>query len=890
MLFIYLISFLTAFPQKTESTELSESALSQLKNQAENLVAYFEYTLNLIGDPATSTRDKQTLINESYLKFFKDAEVQIEDDLEPERRVPTHKNVQAYLQDVDFFFKQASFAFEIEEITHEENQEGNVYFQVAFTRELNTKGLDGKKRTHRQPRFIELNYDPEMEDLRIVSLYTTKLSEEEALARWWNEMDTEWKWFWAEKLAWEDKSMAEILQHHPEAHIGDTLLEYASTEDIFDQETSIEDLSDLSTAKNARVEVQDSLPSDTIFLSHPDIFDGLRKLKDLKKLDLTKLGAVKDLSPLSQMIFLKELVISNLELDDLTPLRHLTGLEVFQAEGIPIKDLSPLRYAKDLQELFLDHSKVDNLEILQHFPQLKVLTLRETPITEIGPVAQLDQLTYLDISHTAIQSIDSLKALDQLKYFYAESSKINNIQALSGKSNLLELNLSHTQVSELAPILSSTKLSQLKIEGSPVQDIQFLGKLPALNLIYADSSAIPDSAANDFMLQHPGKLLLYQSDRLLNWWESLGDLWKSNLLGTDIKVDPGALHRLTLVKELDLQGLGIKDVNALAPLINLTKLNIADNEVEDISALAGLAKLTEIDLHGTQVSDLGSLGKLSVLQQLDAGNSSVKQLNGLETAHALELLRIDSCMISDLSPLHALPSIKKVYADQTNLEIKEVRKFYDQKPNIELIFQTDTLASWWSGLDAKWKKIFIEQEGIGQDDSKENLHKIACLFQLKIADGTKIRSLEPLQQCFQLKELTFTNTLVQRLGPLRAVGTLEKLDCSQNPIEDLFPLVSLKNLTSLNVNNTALSKLDLIKQLPQLKALYISGTSVKDLRPLAGLSQLEELDCSSTLIKSLKTAESLPALKSLICYNTKLTERKVSAFKTSFPNVEVIFY
>ena len=71
--------------------------------------SYMDYAKMLRTDP----EEYAQLLREiavNYTKFFRDEDVQVEDDLIDERETVTNKNVQAYLKDVDFFFKNVSIS------------------------------------------------------------------------------------------------------------------------------------------------------------------------------------------------------------------------------------------------------------------------------------------------------------------------------------------------------------------------------------------------------------------------------------------------------------------------------------------------------------------------------------------------------------------------------------------------------------------------------------------------------------------------------------------------------------------------------------------------------------------------------------------------------------
>lgn len=85
-------------------TEFTPEQIEGFRTQCSGLVKFFEGTLNFLADKKNPVKEKEIIINESYLKFFMNEKVQVEDDLDEKRLVPLYKDIPAYLSDVDFFF------------------------------------------------------------------------------------------------------------------------------------------------------------------------------------------------------------------------------------------------------------------------------------------------------------------------------------------------------------------------------------------------------------------------------------------------------------------------------------------------------------------------------------------------------------------------------------------------------------------------------------------------------------------------------------------------------------------------------------------------------------------------------------------------------------------
>jgi hypothetical protein len=163
-------------------------------DRVKELITYLEFALNTIGDAYTPRREKDIIITTSYSKFFRDEDVQVEDDLDLNRSTVTNKDVQAYLKDVEFFFKHVSFKLDIEDVQPMINDSSQLFYLVKMNRNLNGISVLGDTINQTITRYIEVNYYENTDDLKIVSFYTTKLSEKEDLMNWWEELSFEWKY------------------------------------------------------------------------------------------------------------------------------------------------------------------------------------------------------------------------------------------------------------------------------------------------------------------------------------------------------------------------------------------------------------------------------------------------------------------------------------------------------------------------------------------------------------------------------------------------------------------------------------------------------------------------------------------------------------------------
>lgn len=857
--------------------------LSEYKQQSRQLVRFLQFLMNTLGDPQTSRREKDIIINQSYLKIFDNPEVQIEDDLLVYRSTVTNKDVQAYLQDIDFFYKQARFDFTIEEVEHALLENGQLFFIVRLNRRLQGINVEGDSINTFQERFIEINLDQENRLLKIASIYTNALSEDEALATWWNELSLPWKEVFADQLMVNDsQNMGDILDLSLGARVGDTLL---IAPDLPMGDSMRSSLSELF--------LDSEYSMDTLILNDPTIYRELKRLVQLEELELSSFPEIDDLSPLGRLSRLRKLNISGTKVRDLSSIRNLTRLEVLNCSYTPINSLAPLQYATSLRELIAHHTFLQNLDAFQHFKDLRILHLAYTPLLSIANLEGCPKLEELDLSYTRTRDLSPLAKANQLQNLKLTGSPIMDITPISSLAKLATLYIDHTGLAELGPLANLKALRLLFCEGTEIKDIQALLDLPALSKIYCDMTGIDQATANQFMIARPEVLVLYESAALQFWWQSLSSPWRTLLsqkMGWQSKPDREALHELANQTELDISSnQQISDLLPVQQLSQLRRLDCSNTIIEGLDPIKDLVELKYLNLNGTLISDLSALEALRNLRELDLSGTAVTSISALQGLRNLEILDVSNTIVKDLLFLKDLENLRYLKAESTEVRDPQAKQLLSFLPDLLLMYRGDALKLWWSTLDTAWQEVFRNASTLDTEPDSEQLHRLISLTTIS-ANGSALKSLVPLQPFLRLETLTFSDTQISDLSPLRQHKDLQVLNCPRNPITDLTSVAVLINLKSLNIQNTSVSELGGLSQISSLEKINISGTQIKSLKSLEANSNLTRLDCSSTDINSLKSVQGLKKLTQLICFNTRLSERKVEAFKMLKPDCEVVHY
>lgn len=876
-LFISVFLFIVTFIANAQIS-LSDKDINEYKSQIEDMIVYFEETLNFIGDPNNSAQEKDIIFKESYSKIFKDENVQIEDDLDESRGSTINKDVRAYLKDIDFFYQNVHFDFDIQSITPQINDKGETSFKVAMKRTMAGRNLQNDTVNNTINRFIEINLDSYKKELKIVSLYTTKPSFKDELYTWWNNMSKPWKdYLGKEMMVYDTIEMSRVNMILDDAfvvmskrfvHLQDSFM-------IVDKDTmSMDRIDELfghrpdtiiyiddvvlkwvdDTIKAELTPVYETLKQITK-TTHVNIsgnqefttLEPLAELSDLRELDCSQ-TKISDINPIRNLNKIRSLDISNTMITDISNLKYANTIQDFKADNVRIKDISAVAFFKDIKNLSLSNTDVADISALSRCHELSTLKMSKTPLKDISVLKDMLKLYDLDISYTFVDDLSVLQTLVNLRFLNIENIAVTSLSSLSNLDNLNEINFSNTKIDNISP----------------------LDDMPELSKVYCDNTLVPNSMVEAFVNANPNVLVINETEALKEWWDNIPSFWKSLLMtqtNTGINPSKEELHSIINIKRLKVNHL-MQDAGPVSRLTNLEYLDLSDSKIDNLSPLSGLHNLKTLNISNTTVSDLSPL----------ANNKNLKELN------------IENTKVKSLQPLHEINSIMLIHADGTDLTSDEVIELKKMQRQVTVIYQTDFLNQWWGFLEDTWRDIFNAHLLCNSKPTPEQLQSIVDIEEIVIAPENAVHSLEPLSMMAFLRELTVNNNQINDLSPLTDKEYMEVLSVSGNPVDNITPLSGLHALKSLNLENTQVSDLTPIESLKNIKVLNIGGTSVRNLKPLTNFNALEDLSIVNTNVKSVMPIENLPSLKHFKAYKTKIKSKYIDLMKLKNPDLNVIYY
>ena len=579
----------------------TKDEVKEFSQKVEDQVRFLEYFLNTVGSKETSARDKDVIIRDSYTKIFRDGQVQVEDDLLLDRQVITNKDVTAYLKDVEFFFKDAQFKFKVREVKPALRENDALFFVVSLDRTLSAVGLNDEKIENTQPRFVEINLDKNSNELKIASIYTTKLSRDKELAEWWSNLSYEWSSYFREKF------------------------------NIID----------------------DSLTMDQI-----------NEISDIDSLDLSGNVIIQDLSPLHALRELKYINISNTNIQDLSPISNVTFLSYLDISNTPTQDIQFIKYSDRLNYLDISGTKVTEIDELNNLSNLKHLKVINTSLQGFGVLSSFKMLETLNLEESGFGNLENLDALKNLKALSLKGNYLLNFDFLGGLKELETLNLEETNIMDLSPLSKMSKLRILNINGTEVSSLDALDGLDNLQKVYADQTSISQEVADGYSRRNRSVLLIYQVESLQAWWDSLPDGWEAVLKDAfpNIQGKPTIeeLYSIVGADSLDLSGSSVVNLRPIVQFKKIIKLTFNETKIHDLTPLSESRTIEVIHGNNSAITNLEPLAQLRTLREIQFSNTNISSISPIKRLEHLSSVGVDNTSVPQAEILELVEVIPEV--------------------------------------------------------------------------------------------------------------------------------------------------------------------------------------------------------------------------------------
>lgn len=575
---------------------------------------------------------------------------------------------------------------------------------------------------------------------------------------------------------------------------------------------------------------------------------GLEYCKNLKTLTISS-GEIPDDN--------EEIRYSKGAIKDLTPLSNLKKLELLRLSHNEISDVSQLKDLTGLKYLYISHNNVSNISSLKNLANLESFDFAVNKITDMSIVENFKNLKLLDIYSNKISNINYIKELEKLTYFRADSNNIENIDALKNLKLLEDLDLGNNKLKDTSVLNGLINLKKLSLKGNNIENLN-LNKLINLDDLNIENNKISDIS------------FLKNSTKLANL-----NLKKNNIENID------NVSGLTKLTYLNLSDNLISNVEPLKSLTKLSSLYLSNNKISDISSLKNLNELSSVKLDGNKIKDFSSINdkkgifeKIIHNQNVDLENVEVSEKTfeidnvfvGLEKIAKGGNIKVSTeaegvTVTLESGKLNFSLTDKAMENIKEGLKLTVKFKFenemdYENNPtvlnlNVNLVKPAKKYVEI---EDAKLLKVINKNLGKNRaDNQKVTVEEMESLTELSIflkedgsadfSESAKYSILGKPTSLKGTKDFKFAVTRgMKSIKGLEYAKNLKKLKLNENEISDISPLKNLTKLEYLEIQRNRIVDVNPLKNLTNLKFLKLYNNLIEDIAPLSNLTNLTGLD------------------------------------------------
>ena len=603
--------------------------------------------------------------------------------------------------------------------------------------------------------------------------------------------------------------------------------------------------SDLEKIEALAIRGMDSSEENLIEVSS---IKGLEYCKNLKTLTISS-GEIPDDN--------EEIRYSKGAIKDLTPLSNLKKLELLRLSHNEISDVSPLKDLTGLKYLYISHNNISDISSLKNLANLENFDFAVNKITDMSIVENFKNLKLLDIYSNKISNINYVKELEKLTYFRADSNNIENIDALKNLKLLEDLDLGNNKLKDTSVLNELINLKKLSLKGNNIENLN-LNKLINIDDLNLENNKISDIS------------FLKNSTKLANL-----NLKKNNIENID------NVSGLTKLTYLNLSDNLISNVEPLKSLTKLSSLYLSNNKISDISSLKNLNELSSIKLDGNKIKDFSSINdkkgifeKIIHNQNVDLGNVEVSEKTfeidnvfvGLEKIAKGGNIKVSTeaegvTVTLESGKLNFSLTDKAMENIKEGLKLTVKFKFenemdYENNPtvlnlNVNLVKPAKKYVEI---EDAKLLKVINKNLDKNRaDNQKVTVEEMESLTELSIflkedgsadfSENAKYSILGKPTSLKGTKDFKFAVTRgMKSIKGLEYAKNLKKLKLNENEISDISQLKNLTKLEYLEIQRNRIVDVNPLKNLTNLKFLKLYNNLIEDVTPLSNLTNLTGLD------------------------------------------------
>ncbi|MDD7428908.1 MAG: protein kinase [Oscillospiraceae bacterium] len=223
-----------------------------------------------------------------------------------------------------------------------------------------------------------------------------------------------------------------------------------------------------------------------------------------------------DIKDLKYMTNVTEIILSDNDLTDLSPLSGLTQLEKLTYHNNNVKDLSFAKDLKNLKTLGADNNGISDLSPLSGMTELTEIWLNINNISDVTPLKNCTKVQYLSLANNPISDCSALSGMTQLIQLYMHGCGLKSLEPFSGCTMLEVVYVGENQLTDLTPLAGNPGLKVLHATNNQLNgNCSALKGLTILDELYLTGNGY-DAAPE--LLENYINTYLYSDEDGFIWW------------------------------------------------------------------------------------------------------------------------------------------------------------------------------------------------------------------------------------------------------------------------------------------------------------------------------------------------------------------------------------
>ena len=305
----------------------------------------------------------------------------------------------------------------------------------------------------------------------------------------------------------------------------------------------------------------------------------------------------KDLSDLSNLIFVEDLAIDSAPAGQLSYLSALVNITSLQIRNTAIH--------------------TDELKLIGSLPMLQRLTLSGCGLTTVAGLESATAITYLDLSQNTIRDLTPLQSMTGLQELYLQHNAVNDLTVLSSLSTLSKLDVSFNLLTSLEPVFNCASLAFLSAGNNTVTALTGIEKMASLEVLSVPSNTLAEISP---IAACPKLRELDISSNQIEDISPLSALVKLETLNfsrNSVSTLPQFPQNCAMVT-IDGSHNQITSLAALKGLENLNNVYMDYNEeLSSVAPLTSCNRLVMVKVYGTKVENVTDLLEMDVVVEFD---------------------------------------------------------------------------------------------------------------------------------------------------------------------------------------------------------------------------------------------------------------------------------